>query len=267
MLSYREVVTALTDLHIPADSPVLVHSDQERFGEIRGGSETLISALYTMAKRLMFPAFTTSTMVTPLVGPAENGMVYGGNLEGNLTAQKFHPNLQVDGSLGSLAEKFRLLPQSSRSSHPVLSFSAINLDPALQSQTLEDPLAPLAYLSQAKGWVLMIGVDQTYNTTLHYIEKLASRKQFIRWARTEDTIIECANMPGCPDGFNEATPVLQPISRKVTLNGCQVMAIPMNLMIHSIKSTLIEDPMALLCDRSDCESCAEIRAAHKTDFI
>ena len=265
MLSYREVVTALIDLQIPADSPVLVHSDQEQFGEIRGGSETMVSALYTMAKRLMFPAFTTSTMVTPLVGPAENGMVYGIKVEGNLSAQKFHPNLKVDDSLGSLAEKFRLLPQVSRSSHPILSFSAINLEPALQSQTLGDPLAPLAYLSQAKGWVLLIGVDQTANTTLHYVEKLAGRKQFLRWARIEDTIVECANMPGCPDGFNETTPVLQPISRTVSLNGCQIMALPMNLMIHRIKSMLGDDPMALLCNRPDCESCTEIRAAYLND--
>lgn len=265
MLAFREIAKALIDLQIPADSPVLVHANLNNCGGIRGGEEAIISALYTMTKRVIFPAYTTSTMVTPSDGPAHNGMRYGDDQESNLTAVRFHTELPVDGSLGSLAEKFRRLPQSTRSAHPIMSFSAIDLDAALQAQTIDEPLNPIAYLSQAKGWVLLIGADQTANTTLHYIEKLAGRKQFTRWARSGDAILACPNLPGCPEGFNKANPILQPISRNVSLDGCQMSAIPMNLMIHRVKSWLVEEPQALLCDRPECEMCADIRGSHEAD--
>jgi len=259
MLSFREVVTALVDLQIPADSPVIVHADMDQFGEIRGGAETILSALYTIAKRIIFPAFTPTTMVIPLDGPENNGITYGTCNEENLSAVKFHPELPVDASLGQLAEKFRLLPQTSRSSHPIISFSAINFEIALQSQTIQDPLAPISHLAQGKGRVLLMGVDQTKNTTLHYIEKLAGRRQYTRWARVGDSIVECPNMPGCPCGFIQANPYLQPISRSTLLNEVMITAIPINLMIHRIRSLIQENPLALLCDSPDCEQCQSIR--------
>ena len=56
MLSYRELVKTLIDLQIPSGSPVIVHADMQRLEEVRGGTDTILSALHTMTGRLVFPA-------------------------------------------------------------------------------------------------------------------------------------------------------------------------------------------------------------------
>ena len=44
MLTYREAATALIDLQIPSDSPVIVHASLSAFDEVRGGAETFLGA-------------------------------------------------------------------------------------------------------------------------------------------------------------------------------------------------------------------------------
>ncbi|OGN95864.1 MAG: hypothetical protein A2Z71_01375 [Chloroflexi bacterium RBG_13_50_21] len=56
--------------------------------------------------------------------------------------------------------------------------------PILDSQTMQEPLLPIQTLANAQEWVLLLGVNQTTNTSIHYGKKLSSRKQFNRWALT-----------------------------------------------------------------------------------
>jgi aminoglycoside 3-N-acetyltransferase len=65
-----------------------------------------------------------------------------------------------------------------------LSFSGINAGATLFTQTIYEPLDPSG-LAQQDGWVVLINVDHTSNTSIHYAEKLAGRKQFTRWALME----------------------------------------------------------------------------------
>jgi aminoglycoside 3-N-acetyltransferase len=62
---------------------------------------------------------------------------------------------------------------------------------------LDDPLAPVGALAEENGTVLLIGVNHTVNTSIHYAEKIAGRKQFIRWALTPQGVRECPGFPGC----------------------------------------------------------------------
>jgi aminoglycoside 3-N-acetyltransferase len=212
-----------------------------------------------MSKKVLMPSFTYKTMVTPLDGPENNGMTYGSSPDLNLMAEIYSPGLPVDPTIGALAERFRQHPQAKRSMHPILSFSAVNLDIGLEKQTPSDPLAPIGYACDAKGWVLLLGVNQTVNTAIHYAEKLAGRRQFVRWALTEEGIMECGGFPGCSDGFESISPMLQDFTRKVNMNGALIQAIPLNFLIHTVQATLTADPLALLCDRVDCERCATVR--------
>ena len=259
MLSYREIATALTDLQIPADSPVIVHGSLSSFGEVKGGADTIVGALCAMSKKVLMPSFTYKTMVTPMDGPEHNGMTYGSSPDLNLMAEIYSPGLPVDPMIGVLAERFRQHPQAKRSMHPILSFSAVNMETGLERQTLSNPLAPIGYACDAKGWVLLIGVDQTVNTAIHYAEKLSGRRQFVRWALTEGGIVECGGFPGCSDGFEAISPMLQDFTRKVNMNNTLLQAIPLNFLIHSVQTALTADPLALLCDRIDCERCTMVR--------
>jgi aminoglycoside 3-N-acetyltransferase len=114
-------------------------------------------------------------------------------------------------------------------------------------------------LSKCKGWVLLLGVDHTVNTSIHYAEKIAGRRQFVRWALTNDGIVECPGFPGCSDGFNAIAPMLESVTRKVTLENSLIQAVPVNFLIHVVKTAISEDPLSFLCSREDCERCGAIR--------
>ena len=115
---------------------------------------------------------------------------------------------------------------------------------------------------EASGWVLLMGVDQTVNTSIHYAEVLAGRKQFVRWALTQEGVVECPGFPGCSDGFQAVSPPLQDVIRTVEIGESLVQAIPLVHLVDTACAMIKANPMALLCDREDCERCNAVRAAY-----
>jgi aminoglycoside 3-N-acetyltransferase len=257
-LGYYTLVEAFAQLELK-DVPVLAHASLRAFGHIQGGADTLISALLPNLAALMMPAHTYLTMVTPLAGPANNGIVYGRRQDQNRMAETFSPQMPADRLMGSVPETLRQRPGAKRSMHPILSFTGVNVDRALKSQTLEEPLAPIRMLAENDGWVLLLGVDDTVNTTVHYAEKLAGRRQFIRWAMTEAGIIACPGFPGCSAGFKSLEKDLAPATREIKVGEATVRAMPMKAIIDAVAARLARNPRDLLCGDISCERCNEIR--------
>lgn len=259
MLSYREISSRLQELNLPVDVPLIVHARMSAVGEVQGGADTMLGALFALSERILFPTFTCKTMIIPEDGPPDNGIEYGTGKRNNAMAEVFHPGMPVDKIIGILAEKFRQLPNVHRSHHPLLSFCAINFDEGLRAQSTADPFGPIRILADQNGWILLIGVDQTCNTTIHYGEKIAGRKDFIRWALTSNGVQEYPGYPGCSDGFNQISPILQGVSRHTTLGGAAVTAIPAEFTIEIARAMIISDPESLLCQRPDCDRCNSVR--------
>jgi aminoglycoside 3-N-acetyltransferase len=149
--------------------------------------------------------------------------------------------------------------RAKRSSHPIQSFAGINAEKVLAAQTMADPLAPLGLLEQADGWVVLAGVDHTVNTSLHYAEKLAGRRQFIRWALTPKGVVECPGFPGCSAGFQAIAPEMEKFTRQVQIGGTLVQAVPLKMLFKVVVGWIKKDPLALLCQQEDCERCNQIR--------
>lgn len=259
MLSYRDLLNGFRALDIPSDRPVIVHASLRAFGDVRGGAETLLGALLNLHPRLMAPAHTYLTMVIPEDGPERNGMVYGSGKDLNRMAEIYRQDMPCDRLMGALPECLRRHPRARRSSHPILSFAGIGVEDALARQTLEDPLAPIGALVEEDGWVLLLGVDHTVNTSIHWAEKVAGRRQFVRWALTDSGIVECPGYPGCSQGFERAAPLLEDITRRAVIGSAVVRALPLRPMVERLAALIHEDELALLCDDPACERCADIR--------
>lgn len=241
-------------------APVIVHASLSSFGQVEGGAEAVVEALLAVFSAVMMPAFTYKTMVTPLVGPPENGLTYGSGADANRMAEFFTPDMAADSLMGIIAETLRRHPLAKRSSHPILSFSGVNVEFALQRQTLREPFAPIGALAAQGGWVLLLGVDHTVNTSIHYAERLAGRKTFLRWALTPQGVVECPNFPGCSAGFQAIAPHLEKVTRHVRIGNALVQAIPLKSLVEQTMACLREDPLALLCAQEGCERCAQVRA-------
>lgn len=260
MLSYRDLVSGLKQINLDANTPVIAHASLSAFGEVRGGADALLGALLTQVGGLMMPTFTYNTMITPQEGPDGNGMTYGSGEDQNRMAEFYSPDMPADRLMGVIAETLRQHEQARRSIHPILSFSGVGVEDALAAQTLAEPLAPIEALAERGGWVVLLGVDHTCNTSLHAAEKRAGRKQFTRWALTQGGACACPGFPGCSNGFETLQTLVDAITRSVTIGSAAVRAIPLAPMLEIATGLIREDPLALLCDSPDCERCQTIRS-------
>jgi aminoglycoside 3-N-acetyltransferase len=269
--SYRDLTRSFSQLRLGRSTAVVVHAPpgsvnnpgalppEDPLAEIRGGAETFLGVLLSSFQAVIMPAFTLQTMVIPETGPPDNGVIYGSARERNLEAKFFRPGLPVDPYLGTAAEALRIHPQSSRSNHPLLSFCGVNAGRFLDAQTLAEPLAPVGALEQEGGWVILAGADHTMNVSIHWAEKLAGRKQFVRWALTPNEVVECPAFPGCSRGFNALAPRLETFARLARIGDLQLQAFPLKSLAAITRHWIETEPAALLCDREDCACCQSVR--------
>jgi aminoglycoside 3-N-acetyltransferase len=281
MLTTKDLRAAFQTLHLK-DVPVIAHASLSSLGQVEGGAPAVVEALLDSVGGVMMPTHTYVTMVTPLDGPALNGVKYEDPREQarNPQALFYDPDLPADGLMGQVAEALRVHPQAKRSGHPILSFAGVNVDDALAAQTVGDPLASIGVLAQKYGWALLLGVDQTRNTSIHYAEKLARRPTFMRWALIKDLspseqhvrplppaeemgaqerVLSCAGFPGDSRGFEAAASALGQHSRRVPVGNALVQAIPLAALIYVIGEAIKQNPVALLCSEKDCERCNDTR--------
>ena len=258
-ISYREMVRALRSLNISSTTPVLVHSSLRAFGHVLGGAPTIVGALLEIYESVMAPTFTYKTLIVPETGPQNNAIRYGEHTDRNKMAEFFRPDMPADPLMGLVAETLRKHPDAYRSGHPVLSFAGVNVKEYLNKQMLSEPFAPIAAMYDAGGWVLLMGVDHTSNTSIHLGERLAGRKMYTRWALMSDTVVVCDNFPFCSDGFNPIHVLMDPFTKKVQIGNALVQAMPLADLIEPPRQLVEADPTALLCHRTDCLSCNTTR--------
>ncbi len=254
----RDLLLGFRDLRL-RDAPVIVHSSLRSFGPVEGGADTVIDALSKAFTSIIVPTFTYKTMIIPLTGPAENAIVYGSGGDKNRMAEFFTPRMPADPLMGIIPETLRKYPRARRSNHPIQSFAGFNAEEFLNRQIMADPLGPLAALEECGGWVVLLGVDHTTNTSIHYAEKLAGRKQFIRWALTPKGVLECPGFPGDSAGFQAIAPDVEKFTRQVKIGNCLVRALPLSMLFKEVIARIKKDPLALLCQQDDCERCNEVR--------
>jgi aminoglycoside 3-N-acetyltransferase len=264
MLSFHKLASSFQSLGLQ-EKPVIAHASLSAFGAVRGGAKTVLGALLTSVQTLVMPAFTYNTMIIPSDGPPHNGITYGSGKDQNQRSAFFESGMRADKSMGVIAETLRQHPLAVRSKHPIYSFAGINAEEVIAAQTIENPFAPIAELTQVGGWVLLLGVGQTVNTSIHYGEQLAGRKQFTRWALTKTGVVACPRWPGCSGGFEQITPHLEWFTRKAQVGRALVQAIHLEPLIKIVQELIEDDPLALLCSQDECERCNEIRKSQ--DFI
>ena len=257
-VSVDDLESGLAELQMGA-APVIIHAALKSFGQVTGAAETVVEALVGSFQTILAPVFTYKTMVTPGTGPENNAIVYGSGQDTSRMAEFFSQDMPADPLMGVIPETLRLNPAARRSTHPIHSFAGINAGPFLAVQTLVDPFGPVGALEKSNGWVLLLGVNHTVNTSIHYAEKLAGRKTFTRWALTPQGVVECPSFPGCSAGFEAITPQVEKYTRRTRIDEALIQAVPLKDLFRVVEGMLKKDPLALLCKREDCERCNQIR--------
>lgn len=258
VLTFTDLRMSLFRLGL-SHTPVMAHASLSAFGEVVGGAETLLRAILDSVWALVMPTFTYRTMITPEVGPPNNGIEYGGQRDANRLAEAFTPEMPADRQMGVVADALRMHPRARRSSHPILSFAGVSAENFLARQTLADPFGVIGALAEADGWILLLGVDHTVNTSIHYAEGLAGRRRFTRWALLPERVVECPAFPGDSAGFEGLAPDIAQDVRRIKVGSASVQAMPIRAVIRAVGVRLTADPFALLCSRAECPRCNALR--------
>ena len=258
MVSFTDLRMALLKLGL-SHTPVIAHASLSAFGDVVGGAETLLRATLDSVWALVMPTFTYQTMIAPADGPPRNGMLYRGDSDVDTHVEPFTPGKPADKLMGAMSEALRLHPRARRSSHPILSFAGANAGAFLAAQSVAEPFGVIGALAEADAWILLLGTDHTVNTSLHYAERLAGRRQFVRWALLEDRICECPGFPGDSAGFGAIARDLDAVARQVTVGSALIQAMPVRAVLSAAAARLQADPFGLLCGVTGCLRCEAVR--------
>lgn len=150
------LVEQLRGLGLPAAPVVVVHTAFKAVGPVEGGPEGLIAAL----RAALGPE---GTLVMPGMSDDDD--------------HPFDPAVTTCRAMGVVADTFRRLPGVLRSDNPA-SFSAVG--PLAPFITAPHPVAPphgldspVGRVCALGGFVLLLGIDHSSDTTIHLAEVIA----------------------------------------------------------------------------------------------
>ncbi len=164
MIDQANIASSLKEAGLGAPALLLVHSSLRSVGPIDGGGEAMIEGLRAAVGAqgtLMMPAFNYShPLPDPYFDPA-----------------------QTPGRTGALTEIFRVMPGVRRSLHPTHSVAAVgaSADELIREHWRVHAFgieSPIDRLAREGGWVLLVGVTHTSNSTIHVGESHAGAVRF-----------------------------------------------------------------------------------------
>ncbi|MCM3023893.1 aminoglycoside N(3)-acetyltransferase [Heyndrickxia ginsengihumi] len=162
---------------------IIVHSSLSAIGWVCGQEIAVVQALMEVISpkgTIIMPAQTTNnsdpaTWEDPPV-PEE----WWETIRQAMPA--FDPNITPTYGMGRIAEAFRKFPGTKRSNHPAVSFSAWGKHASFitNNHALHYPFgdqSPLARIYELNGYILLLGVDYSRNTSMHLAEFLSKSKK------------------------------------------------------------------------------------------
>ena len=253
-----QLAGAWRDAGLCANDSVLVHSALRTLGPVDGGADAVLDSLLEVLEpggNLMLPAFNYSR---PLPKP------------------HFDPATTA-GRTGILSERARIRPQAQRSLHPTHSVVVIGPD---AKRLTKDHLntrafgvgSPIDLLAQNGGKVLLLGVGQVSNSTIHIAEEHAQIPKAAVYdplpdvgvLQADGSVIEhrLDSSPSCSAAFEAAAgPLRERKAIRDSRHANMMMQLMLGAQIIEIVGGLLScRPDALLCTNPDCATCLGTRA-------
>ncbi len=252
-MTRAEIAAGLRELGLDKGDRVLVHSSLVALGDVEGGADAVIDAL--------------------LDAVGEDGLVVVPTFA---CAPPFDRRKSAT-PLGAVADTLWRRPNAVRSLHPTHSVAAIGR--GADELIRDHEKAPTAYgegtpyhsLAVNGGKILLLGVDQDRNTTLHTAEALSGAVYLtgIQGTYVADNgrkiTIPIAAMAGPHRDFIGLDRLFRErgIMRIGRIGGAVCRLIDSGAMLEAALEALNRDPAAVLCDNPACADCAMQRGKIK----
>lgn len=251
-VSSLQVVRQLRELGVREGGVLVVHTSFKAVRPVEGGPLGLIHALREALG-------SEGTLVMPTMTAGEG---------------VFDPRATPTEGMGITAELFWRQPGVLRSRHPGGSFAAVG--PRAQEICRPQPLSPPHGPDSPVGWahdlggqVLLLGVTQGENTTIHLAEALAP----VPYSVTHPCVVEVdgvaqtvdiAETDHCCQGFQRADAWLRArgLLREGKVGHADAKLADARDIVNIVVEHLRADPLVFLCSVSaGCEECDRARAS------
>lgn len=258
MLTAGNLTSILSDAGVRPGDTLVVHSSLRALGPVDGGADAVIDGMLNaigLRGTLAMPAFNYSQPpVLPYFDPAS-----------------------TPSRTGILCEVFRKRAGVCRSLNPTHSMAVLGPD---ASAIVADHLqhlamgvdSPLDRLAQRGGWVLLLGVTHTSNSTIHIGESHAGIKKYAEYGT--DTRERKVKLPdgsiythriepsaSCSAAFNVVDLPLRRASaiRDFRVGQCAGLLMKGTAVIDAVKSLVKDDACAMFCTNPICRWCVGAR--------
>lgn len=257
MMTQQDLVNAFRQLGLQPGDAVLVHSAFSAIGRVEGGPDTVIDALLEVLGK-------EGTLLMP-------------TLSSGVFDRENSPS-----KVGLLTEIFRTRKGVLRSFHPSHSVAAYGakaeklIEGHLHCPTACGEGTPYAKLMDCGGKVLLLGVDQDRNTSLHGLEAMV-RLPYLKTVYREYLdpadgcvkTLEIREYPGPHRNFIGLDRMLREagVMRLGKVGKAVCRLIDAGGMRDTLLPALQSDPTLILCDNPHCHDCVTQRAAVKRDRL
>ena len=268
MLTKSDVVQDLKALGVKNGMRLIVHASLRSMGTIENGASTLIEAFREVLGAegtLMVPTFTNQLRDPALSEKAPTSLQSLAELRGKVPLfDRENTPVEIE-AIGVFAETVRRLPDAHRSDHPAFSFAAFG--PLARNFTDNAPLhyplgssSPLAKLHQNRGHILLIGVGQIANSSIHLAEVWANapyahRSRLVK--TSENAWTPMKGSPECSAGFVRMEPILKQarLLRTGTIGEARSHLMRQEEAVSLAIAMLQGSGDALLCNNPYCPHC------------
>lgn len=241
---------------------VCIHSSLHSFGE-RVSTAEIIAAFLDRGCTILVPAFSDmyEARPTPELMLPQNGAgdySYFLNREYEPIAPFTPASREITTEeMGTLARDVLRSPGSVRGNNPLNSFAALgeHARRLVRAQTAADVYAPLRQLYDDDGFVLLMGVDLTAATMIHFAEQLAGRTPFIRWAHDAAGNVIPVSAGSCSEGFHRFGDLLAGCAKTLRVNRSLWTLYRARDLADICRDAILRVPMITHCGDPDCSRC------------
>jgi aminoglycoside 3-N-acetyltransferase len=232
-ITKKEIKDGLRRLGLKKGDTVIVHSSLSSVGQVEGGAETVIRALQETVG-------TTGTVMMPYpLGSASIARIFSGSPG---VVRSFHPT----HSIAAWGENASAMTKNH-----------------IKSPTACGKNTPYGRLIAANGYILLLGVDQDRNTTLHTVEEYADLP-YLSDHRVEYTdsagrkrVKILKKYPGPHRNFIGIDKLLAESGAMKTgkIGNASARLIKAKPMADILLKELKKNPALFLCDNPNCMDC------------
>lgn len=238
-------------------SVVALHASLKSFGRLEGGPASLLQAFIEAGCTVLAPTFTYACQMPPQRDVLQNGLEPGYTVDIRHSIEFDQTASFVSPDMGSIPACLLQTAGRVRGHHPLNSFAALGplAESVIAEQDLLNVYGPYKWLyDYPRAYLLLVGVDLTRATPIHFAEEQAGRRLFRRWGLEAGAIVE-SETGGCSEGFNNLEPSLRSIEQRLHVGPSLWRIYPFREFVDRVSHAIAANPAITHCDNPHCARC------------